>query len=1038
MTEKQKTPVGSESSHRPLFSPAVYLSLAVLNLGLMPAIMFAQVAATNPAPASGRDSASAKPTAATSTGSQETIVLSPFEVSVASDQGYAARETLAGTRFKTELKDVPAQISVMTLEFLQDIATVDVEDAFRYSINVENRAEYQENNAGDFQTGVVNIAEGNRVRGLSAPGRTHDFFQTYLPGNTYNTERITFSSGPNSILFGNGNPAGTIDTSFKRANVQRYRASLTLRGDDQGSLQASFDLNHPIIKDRVALRIAALKTADENWRAPAGENAERIYGSITIKPTRTTTVRGWYENATIDRISARNTLVGDSVTPWINAGRPIFDNGLASPMPSPAANDALFTRDTTTQNVLHIGALATGTPETLAWGSSGTAVNATARVYSVRTNGPGDAPYQTGTDSYNYSLTDFSISPRDVSVNGVGTRNLIDAQVKGFAIEQRIGPKLVVDASYNSEHMINPNIDMVRGATLEIRADPNRYLPDRVTPNPNVGRYYVAGQGRGRLIYRDLNEARVMASYDLDLAGRNQWLGNHRLAAMYQRVDSVNGGQEAEQRRIPAGMAFTDVVNIYGAAANSLWYRAYLSDPANPATGRVYYLDSPNIGFEPFTLADGSTVYTTNNPFGGTNSGAKSESLLEGRVFVMQNRFWRDRLVTTFGWRSDQVRTRGRPMARLGGSNSAFESVFTAPLSGPWDYTAGRNTTGGAVLHVLPWLSVFYNQADTWNVPRTSSHNPDGSILPGSTGQGKDYGLMMRFMGDRLSFRLNKYESTSGPDVSQFRETILAPIIAIEKTLYQAGESGLIPSYQPATGFDPNTGNTFFYELTSDKVSKGYEAELVANPIRNWRISLNAAKANATESNIGQVWREFIQKRLPYWSQYTTLQGPDTSTNTISSRFLAIVQGLNLMQQADGRRTEQGREWRVNLLTRYSFSEGLLKGLFVGGGYRWRSAAIIGYRAVSVPNEFTFPGVAAQIVVPALNAPVKGVASNDLEGFLGYSRSLRKGAWRVQLNVRNLLDESDLIAQRANTSGQNTLFTLPPPRTFVLSTTFSY
>src|SRR5688572_27191078 len=35
----------------------------------------------------------------------KTIEMSPFEVSAASEEGYAARETLAGTRFKTELKD---------------------------------------------------------------------------------------------------------------------------------------------------------------------------------------------------------------------------------------------------------------------------------------------------------------------------------------------------------------------------------------------------------------------------------------------------------------------------------------------------------------------------------------------------------------------------------------------------------------------------------------------------------------------------------------------------------------------------------------------------------------------------------------------------------------------------------------------------------------------------------------------------------------------------------------------------------------------
>src|SRR5688572_4524696 len=106
----------------------------------------------------------------------EALVLSPFEVSSGSDEGYAARETLAGTRFKSELKDVPSQVSVMTKEFLQDIASVTVEDAYRYSINVENTTEFMSatNGGGDFNTGVLNTRSANRIRGLTSPGVTHD------------------------------------------------------------------------------------------------------------------------------------------------------------------------------------------------------------------------------------------------------------------------------------------------------------------------------------------------------------------------------------------------------------------------------------------------------------------------------------------------------------------------------------------------------------------------------------------------------------------------------------------------------------------------------------------------------------------------------------------------------------------------------------------------------------------------------------------------------------------------------------------------
>jgi len=46
--------------------------------------------------------------------SADAILLTPFEVSSEKDNGYAATETLAGTRMRTNLKDVGASLNVLT------------------------------------------------------------------------------------------------------------------------------------------------------------------------------------------------------------------------------------------------------------------------------------------------------------------------------------------------------------------------------------------------------------------------------------------------------------------------------------------------------------------------------------------------------------------------------------------------------------------------------------------------------------------------------------------------------------------------------------------------------------------------------------------------------------------------------------------------------------------------------------------------------------------------------------------------------------
>ena len=75
------------------------------------------VAQTTPAPA---------PAPAPS--KDETIQLSPFEVAAERDDGYRATSTLAGTRLRSELRDVAGSISVITKDFMNDIAANNLED----------------------------------------------------------------------------------------------------------------------------------------------------------------------------------------------------------------------------------------------------------------------------------------------------------------------------------------------------------------------------------------------------------------------------------------------------------------------------------------------------------------------------------------------------------------------------------------------------------------------------------------------------------------------------------------------------------------------------------------------------------------------------------------------------------------------------------------------------------------------------------------------------------------------------------------------
>jgi hypothetical protein len=140
----------------------------------------------------------------------------------------------------------------------------------------------------------------------------------------------------------------------------------------------------------------------------------------------------------------------------------------------------------------------------------------------------------------------------------------------------------------------------VRGIASAVKADANLYLPDRVTPNPNFGRYYVEGDPRVFGFRSDSEESRAMLSYELDLTSRPnwmKWLGRHRAAAMYQRSQVMSQQQGVGAAGDSSGHVVRHRAQQLGRPMfNTFSVRAYLSDPTNGSTGSTY---SVNLPFDP-------------------------------------------------------------------------------------------------------------------------------------------------------------------------------------------------------------------------------------------------------------------------------------------------------------------------------------------------------------------------------------------------------------------------------------------------------
>ena len=262
---------------------------------------------------------------------EETIVLSPFEVSSEAETGYAAEKTLAGNRLATELRDLGTAVQVITPEFLKDIGATDNQTLLQYTTSTEVGGFYG-NYAGvgdgthlDESSRFTNPNTNTRVRGLTSADNTRDFFLTDIPWDGYNIDGIDLQRGPNSILFGQGSPAGIINARTKQA-IFRDENEISLRVGSWGSTRESVDFNKVILKDELAVRVDALRDDESFKQDPAYSSQKRVFGAVRYEPrflktdSIRTIIKANVEFGNINSNNPRELAPVDKITPWFQTG----------------------------------------------------------------------------------------------------------------------------------------------------------------------------------------------------------------------------------------------------------------------------------------------------------------------------------------------------------------------------------------------------------------------------------------------------------------------------------------------------------------------------------------------------------------------------------------------------------------------------------------------------------------------------------------------------------------------------------------------
>ncbi|MBK1879723.1 TonB-dependent receptor plug domain-containing protein [Pelagicoccus mobilis] len=259
--------------------------------------------------------------------SEDVFELSPFTVEASNEGGYTTEETLAGTRIRTNVRDLAASISTVTETFLRDTGVTGAEDLLTYTPSTETGG-LEGNfsglgNTGNLEEELIAPHTNSRVRGLSSADNTRDFFRTDIPWDSYNVDAVTIQRGPNSVLFGVAGASGIVNSALKKASFQdQYRVENTL--DEFGRVRFVLDANKVLIEDKMAFRLIGLDDAEKYRQDEAYKDTQRIYATLQYNPQiiggdqAPTNIQLSYEHGDIAANSPRFTPPDDRITAFFD------------------------------------------------------------------------------------------------------------------------------------------------------------------------------------------------------------------------------------------------------------------------------------------------------------------------------------------------------------------------------------------------------------------------------------------------------------------------------------------------------------------------------------------------------------------------------------------------------------------------------------------------------------------------------------------------------------------------------------------------
>lgn len=623
--------------------------------------------------------------------SDEPVTLSPFEVRSDKDTGYQAASTLAGGRIETALDRTPAAVSVMTREFLNDIGADNFTDAAKWSVNT-----YLVAPTSDFSDYRVDF----RSTGQAGNG-TVNYFIFSETMDSFSTERLEFSRGPNSILFGEGNLSGIWTVYLKQPRFRNF-GQVQAKVDSEGGFRTSVDLNRQLWNGKAAVRVALLNQESEYYRKPSRNDRQGAFISGIVKLGESAAFRFEAEYGERRRTWGDQPIT-DNVSAW--NGTPYTGNGTT---PVPAGNGMQVITNANAYLVYQPNHPELGVINLR--GFARTTGNSTLALV------PNGRPYIANSDQM--PRRDFDVQPP----NNLSVGKYIFATAY---LEKRFNENVFVQLAWNRRYREYSREGAVW--VSDLRRDPNQFLPGGQT-NPNFGKLYVDGDPWVQRQWQDPRDFRLLVSYRFETSWTKQ---NLSLLASYYR----NQFQLTNTRLIRANnAAVSGLINAH----NVIHQRYYLDEPTDPWS------------YSPDNFAgSGVDVIRYRASHSTTASNTKSVQLAE------VGSYFGDKLTSILGVRRDWL-----DRFNIGSAINNATGELTRTRNDLPDMSV-TTPSAGLVYYPIPHIGPFVNYSESFSPIGAVNPLIDKDVSPDSPlGHSWEYGVYFNLLNQRVTGSVRYYDST--------------------------------------------------------------------------------------------------------------------------------------------------------------------------------------------------------------------------------------------------------------------------------------